>query len=207
MPVCISLEKRSCLVVGGGNIALRKIEKLLDYKSNITVITPEPLEKIEYFSNKNLLNLVKRKYISPEASSYNIVISAADDNQTNEEVYRDCRHSGTIVNVVDNPPLCDFIFPAVVRRGFLTASISTDGKAPFLSGHLRIILENVFPEHWKKIVTYASDFRLMVQEKWKDNKEKKIVSFDRFLNTDWKNLIKELETEEKIAEKLNRLME
>jgi len=150
LPIGISLEKRNILLVGGGEVALRKVETLLEYNTDITVIAPEVHDKIRYYSEKGILKLEMRTYESPEASDFGIVISASDSSEVNETVYKDCSKAGIPVNVVDNPDLCDFIFPAVLKRNCISVSVSTDGQAPFLSGHLRLILENVFPEtHWK----------------------------------------------------------
>lgn len=197
LPIAISLKMRSCLVVGGGKVALRKIDTLLDYGSDITVIAPEPHEKIEYYAGKGLLKLKKRAYKSSEAESFGIVISASNNHKINETVYDDCAKAGVPVNVVDNPRLCDFIFPAVVRRDCLTVAVSTDGKAPFLSGHLRLILENMFNEsRWERIAGLASSFRKNVHKRWPDNAEKRGNCFGRFLDTDWQEILKEKDEKE-----------
>jgi siroheme synthase-like protein len=206
MPISISLEKRSCLVVGGGDVALRKVETLLGYQSDITVVAPKPIGKIEYFAEKGKLKLEKREYISGEASRYGLVISAADDKDVNRQVSEDCRKSGAPVNVVDNPPLCDFIFPAVIRRNILSVAISTDGKAPFLTGQLRLILEDIFPERWNKIAALASQFRKKVMARWSGQPEKKAECYSRFLQADWKTILKE-KSEKEIAEELERMTE
>jgi siroheme synthase-like protein len=125
------------------------------------------------------------------------VISASDDNNVNQAVHNDCRESGIPVNVVDNPGLCDFIFPAVIRRDCLSVAVSTDGKAPFLSGHLRLILENIFAENrWLKIAKLAADFRKKVHRRWVDNPEKRSGCFSRFLEADWQTILKEKNEEE-----------
>jgi len=191
LPINISTRDRKCLVVGGGSVALRKIETLLDYRMAITVIAPEVHDKIGYHAERKLLQLEKREYKSPEAALFNIVISASDDEAVNKQVYDDARGAGVLVNVVDNPPLCDFTFPAVVRRDALALAISTDGKAPFLSGHLRSILETIFPEHWTKMMQLAGRFRKMVQERWPESIEKRMACFGRFVEADWKMLVKE----------------
>ena len=100
LPICISLKTRRCLVVGGGRVALRKIDTLLNYETDITVVAPEVDEKIEYYASKNLLKLIKRKYQSPEASEYGLVVSAGDDMDVNRQVSEDCRKAGVPVNVV-----------------------------------------------------------------------------------------------------------
>ncbi len=191
LPISISLKARPCLVVGGGNIALRKIETLLEYDSRITVVAPEPVDKIEYYAGKEKLKLERRAYRSPEAQQYGIVISASDDSDVNEVVYKDCKAAGIPVNVVDNPAMCDVIFPAVIKRDCLTVAVSTDGKAPFLSGHLRLILEGVFPERWSKLAKLASRFRAKVQKQFKDQPDQKAAALERFLNADWQALLKE----------------
>jgi len=196
LPIGLSLKKRSCLVVGGGKVALRKVDTLLDYDSKITVITPEPVEKIEYYASKGKLKLERRAYCSPEAETYGIVISASDDSTVNKTVYEDCRAAGVPINVVDNPALCDVIFPAVIKRDCLSVAVSTDGKAPFLSRHLRLILEGVFPERWNRLAKLASKFRIKVQKKWIGQPEEKAAAIERFLNADWQTILKEKSSDE-----------
>ncbi len=191
LPISISLTARRCLVVGGGRVALRKIDTLLNYDSDITVIAPEIDDKIDYYATKNSLKVIRREYKSPEAAEYRLVISASDNMDVNRQVSDDCKKEGVPVNVVDKPSLCDFIFPAVIRRDCLTVSVSTDGKAPFLSGHIRMILENIFPENWNKVARYATAFREKVQSRLKGDLTKKTEAYARFLEADWKEIIKE----------------
>jgi siroheme synthase-like protein len=205
MPINISVRNRPCLVVGGGSVALRKVEALLDYDTAITVIAPEVHEKLEYHAERGRITLEKREYRSPEAAAFGLVVSASDDSELNGRVYEDASGAGTLVNVVDDPPHCDFIFPAVVRRDSLTAAISTDGKAPFLSGHLRLVLENVFPEHWSRVMKLATSYRKRVQDKWMDDPDKKTACYVEFLDADWKSMLKEMKDEE-IEQELNRML-
>ena len=188
LPIAISLEHRKCLIVGGGRVALRKIETLLEYNSNITIIAPEVEDRIEYYAGKEMLTLHKRPYKAKDASPFGLVISASDDEDVNCQVYDDCQATGIPVNVVDNPPLCDFIFPAVLSRDCMTVAISTDGKAPFLSGHLRHVLENIFPRHWNDLVQLAVEYRVNVRNYWKGKAEQKHAAFERFVEVDWKSL-------------------
>lgn len=206
MPVSISLNNRTCLVVGGGVVALRKIETLMDYDTSITVIAPEVEKKIEYHAERGKVTLEKREYRSGEAAGYGLVISASDDRELNKRVYEDAHRTGALVNVVDDPPMCDFVFPAVLRRDCLTAAISTDGKAPFISGHLRIVLENLFPQHWNRLMQLASTFRNRVRERWSDEPDKKHICYTEFLEADWKTLLKEKD-DEQIEEELRRMLE
>jgi len=191
MPITLKVKERSTLVVGGGAVALRKVDTLLDYDTPVTVIAPEAHEKLEYYANSGRITLERRSYKSPEAAAFGLVIAATDDTELNRQVSADCRGAGVLVNVADDPEYCDFIFPAVVRRDCLTAAIATDGKAPFVAGHLRIILGNIFPEHWIQLMRYAAVFRKQVQIRWGDDTEKKQYCYTRFLEADWKTLLKE----------------
>jgi len=192
MPVGIALEGKKCLIVGGGVVALRKINNLLQYGCEITVIAPETIDQVDYFASKKIIKLEKRKYESPEAKNYAVVIAASDDYDVNKQISNDCREANIPINAVDMPELCDFIFPAIVRRNNLSLAISTDGHAPFLAGHLKVIMENIFPEkRWNKIADLAAEFRQMVQAKWHDNQEQKNAAFARFLETDWQRIFEE----------------
>ncbi len=206
VPINISLNDRRVLVVGGGRVALRKIEMLLDYNPDLTVIAPEAVDKIEYFAGKGRLRLEKREYRSPEASQYGLVVSAADDRAVNEQVHDDCRRSGVLVNVVDCPRLCTFIVPAVVKRDSLTISVSTGGKAPFLARFLRMLLDDAFPLHYAKVTRFAHSFRQDVNKRFKGQPERKAQCFERFLATDWKKVIKTLSDEE-IRLELSKMLE
>jgi siroheme synthase-like protein len=204
MPINLSLKGLKCLVVGGGTVALRKVETLIDYDTNVTVIAPEVHEKIDFYAEKGRIKVEKRSYDSPEAATYGLVISASDKPEVNRQVSEDARGAGVLVNVADQPDLCDFIFPAVLRRDCLTVAISTDGKAPFMSGHLRMILDNVFPNHWARLMSLAADFRNRVRDHCGDDVEKKTVAYTRFVQTDWKTMLKEMSDDE-INRELDRL--
>jgi siroheme synthase-like protein len=206
MPISLSVKNRPCLVVGGGPVALRKVENLMDYDVEITVVASEVHEKLEYHAERGRIVLEKRDYRSPEAGAYGLVISASDDGALNRRVYDDAQGAGTLVNVADDPLHCDFIFPAVLRRDCLTAAISTDGKAPFMSGHLRLVLENIFPQHWTRLMKLAVTFRNRVRERWADDPEKKNVCYTEFLEADWKTMLKEM-NEDELDKELNRMME
>ncbi len=196
LPVNLKMQDKSCLIVGGGKVALRKINTLLDYGCKITVIAPEVEQQIDYFAERKFIKLEKRSYKSPEASKYDVVIAASNDMKLNEQVADDAHTKNVPVNVVDTPRLCDFTFPAILRRDCLTVSVSTDGKAPFLAGQLRVILETVFPERWTKIANIASQYRNKVVHLWKGNTDEKIRAYERFLNADWKTILQDMQANE-----------
>jgi siroheme synthase-like protein len=206
MPVNVSIDGVRALVVGGGAVALRKIDNLLDYSCDLTVVAPEVDEKIAYYAESGKITWEKRTYKPAEASSYGLVVSAVDDELVNSQVSEDCKAAGVLVNVVDNPKLCSFTFPALIRRESLSIAISTDGKAPFLAAYLRLFLEDLFPKLWARIAKLAGKFRRMVVEKYGDDKAKKEACFSRFLSADWKTIIKK-KNDEELIEELEGLLE
>lgn len=206
MPISVSMRDRPCLVVGGGNIAVRKVENMLEYEAAIVVVAPEVDSKLEYHAERGRVKLEKRAYRSPEAGEYGIVICATDDRELNKQVYADAHERGVLVNVVDDPPLCDFIVPAVLRRDCLSVSITTDGKAPFMAGHLRAILDTIFPKHWDRLMQLAADFRVRVRERWDDSSEKKALCYAEFLEADWKTMLKE-KNDEQLEAELSRMLD
>jgi siroheme synthase-like protein len=206
MPISVSLKDRPCLVVGGGPIALRKVENLLGYEADITVVAPNVDEALEYHAQRGRIALEKREYRPPEAADYGVVISATDDNALNRRVYEDAKGGGALVNVVDDPPHCDFTFPAVLSRDCLTVAIATDGKAPFMAGHLRLVLDNVFPEHWERLMRLAGEFRAKVRDRWPHDHERQNGCYAEFLEADWKRMLSDMSDVE-IDKELERMRE
>jgi siroheme synthase-like protein len=205
LPVSLLAKGRSCLVVGGGTVALRKIDTLLDYGVRVTVVAPEVLDKILYYADRDRLTVEKREYRSPEAASYHMVISASDNVDVNRRVSDDCEKAGVLLNVVDNPSLCNFIFPAMLTRDCLTIAVSTDGQAPFLSSHLKLVLDNIFNNHWNKIARLAAGFRKQVLQRWPEDAERRAACLERFLEADWKELIK-TSSDQQIADELEKML-
>jgi uroporphyrin-III C-methyltransferase/precorrin-2 dehydrogenase/sirohydrochlorin ferrochelatase len=206
MPIGLSLKGRTCLVVGGDLAALREVESLLEYDAAITVIASNVHEKLEYHAKRGRIALEKREYQSSEAAAYGLVVSAAVDVEVNTQVHGDASEAGVLVNVVGDLAHCNFIFPEVLRRDCLTAAISTDGKASFVSGHLRVILDNIFPAHWERLMNLAASFQSSVESRWADDPAAKNTCYSEFLEADWKKMLEEL-SDEQIEKELARMLE
>jgi precorrin-2 dehydrogenase/sirohydrochlorin ferrochelatase len=206
MPISVSLKDRRCMVVGGGVFALGEVENLLEYDAAITVVAPKMHDKLEFHAKRGGVTLEKREYRSPEAAGYGLVVSASENAAVNRQVHRDAREAGVLINVVDDLPQCDFIFPAVLRRDCLTAAISTDGKASFVSGHLRVVLDNIFPAHWERLMNLAASFQSGVESRWADDPAAKNACYSEFLEADWKKMLEEL-SDEQIEKELTRMLE
>ncbi len=188
LSVGLSLSGRKCLIVGGGAVAFRKAKALAEKNADLTIIAPEHNAGIEELLEEKRVTIISRAYESPEAEKYGLVISATSDEAVNQTVFEDCRRANIPVNVVDDPPRCDFIFPAVINRGSLTLSISTDGRAPYLTSFIRKMLESAFGPQWQPVTDLAEAFRAEVRRRFPEDNNKRQECFKKFLAIDWPSL-------------------
>lgn len=163
LPLFFKLENRSVLVVGGGEVAHRKAELLLKAGANVSVMSPEFDERF-FTQNQPNLTLIKQNYDKQFLAKQTLVISATDDESVNQQVFQDCQSLNIPVNIVDNPPLCTFIFPAIVDRDPITIAVSSAGKAPVLARLLRAKLETVIPPQYGELANLAGSFRDKVKQ-------------------------------------------
>ncbi len=183
----IDLSEFPCLVVGGGKIALRKVLSLLDFgMENFTVITPEAEEEILKLASMRRINLKQRKYESGDARDYRLVFSATDDPEVAKMVHRDCSGTGALLNVADVPDLCNFIMPAIARRGEFIAAFSSQGRAPFFAKRKKDEFELLLSPMVADVARLAGDFRerLMADERF-ESPDKRYELFHRFLMINW----------------------
>jgi siroheme synthase-like protein len=145
---CINLTGRRVLVVGAGPVAIEKIEGLLVCEADITVVAPEGAEGFGDFASEHGLEWHEREYEAADLAGCFLVVAATSNTGLNKQVHADAEERSMLVNVVDVPELCNFILPAIVRRGPLTVAISTSGASPALAKRLkREIGDHVGPEH------------------------------------------------------------
>ena len=146
-PAYFSLKDKKILLVGGGFIALEKLEKLVDFTKDITVITREISDEFLSFATEHNITIENRSYTKGDIDGYDIVIVATDTVEIHKEIYEESRSSRILVNSVDNTAYCDFIFPSYVKRGDLTISISTGGASPAMAKRLRQYIERLIPSN------------------------------------------------------------
>src|SRR5262245_4498442 len=130
---CLDLEGRSVLVVGGGPVALEKVEGLLACGARVTVVAPE----IDPALDRTGVELVRRAYRTTDLEGRLLVVAATSTEEVNRRVFRDAEARGLLCNVVDVPDLCSFILPAVHRQGPIAVAVSTGGASPALAQRLR----------------------------------------------------------------------
>jgi precorrin-2 dehydrogenase/sirohydrochlorin ferrochelatase len=144
-PAYFNLENKKILLVGGGYIALEKLEKLVDFTKDIDVIAKEVSEDFETFAHKHNISIEKRAYVVGDILPYNVVIVATDTVILHKSIYEESRTTRILVNSVDNTAYCDFIFPSYIKKGDLTISISTSGASPAMAKRLRAYIEKSIP--------------------------------------------------------------
>jgi len=158
-PVTLGLSGRPVLVVGGGEVAERKIEGLLAEGARLTVISPEVRPAIEEWAGKGALQLRRRCHQAGDVAGFALVFAAADDRAANARVFAEARDAGIWVNVADDPELCTFHLPARVQRGALQIAIASQGGAPFVVRRLRQLLEGRLRAEWSEWMDAAARFR------------------------------------------------
>jgi siroheme synthase-like protein len=196
LPVNLALDKKNFLVVGGGNVAIRKIDLLVPRGTYLTVVAKNPVDKIRELEKNSLLVLKEKEFEPGDLEHMDYVIAATDDHDLNHKIYEESKRSNILINVVDDPEHCDFIFPSILRRGQITFTVSTSGKSPFLSAFLRQIMENAFTDEWIMIGEMAGKYRKYVMRKFKDRDDMKSECYKRFLDVNWVDLMRQQGEEE-----------
>ncbi len=158
-PAFIKFDNKEILIVGGGYIALEKLEHLLDFTDKITLISKEYSDDIKNLIDKNSLAHSTKPYQTGDMKNFDIVIAAVDDFAVQETIYQESRSYNCLCNCVDLPKYCDFIFPSYVKKGDLTIAVSTSGTSPAMAKHLRIWLSSVIPDSIVGFLTQMKEYR------------------------------------------------
>ena len=145
---CLRLTGRRCVVVGGGDIGLEKVEGLLACGGDVVLIAPEAIPALQDLAAEGSIAWERREYETADLEATFIAIAATNDTDVNIRVFNDAERRAMLVNIVDVPPLCNFILPAIVRTGPLAIAISTAGASPALAKRIkREIADTYGPEH------------------------------------------------------------
>ncbi len=127
-PMFFDISEKKVIIVGAGTIAKRRIRTLIDFTNHLTVIAPEVNKELLSLQEQGLLSIHKKKYQPEDLCGADLVIAATNDHQTNEDIYRVCKHMGIPVNVCSDKHKCDFYFPAIAKKDQLVAGISSSGS-------------------------------------------------------------------------------
>jgi len=156
---CLKLTGRRCLVVGAGDIGLEKVEGLLACDADVTVVAPEAHPAIAELASEGSVTWMRREFGQGDLEGCLIAIAATDDTDVNISVYDAAERRAMLVNVVDVPPLCNFILPAIVRTGPLAVAISTAGASPALAKRMKREISEMFGEPYADLAVLLNDVR------------------------------------------------
>jgi len=164
-PLFFKLEDRKVLIVGGGEVALRKADLLSRAGACITILAPDISHELQALLTDSKHEFIYENYNQTYMSGARVIIAATDDETLNHQIHADATELNIPVNVVDTPHLCDFIFPAIIDRNPIVIGISSNGKAPVLARLLRARLETLIPQGYGKLAKLAGEFRSEVKAK------------------------------------------
>src|SRR5690242_3833612 len=157
---CLKLSGRRCVVIGGGDVGLEKVEGLLACDGDVTLIAPEAIEPLQRLADEGSIRWERREYAGrADLEGVFIVIAATSDTDVNVRIYEDAERRAMLVNVVDVPPLCNFILPAIIRTGPLAIAISTAGASPALAKRIKAEIAEEYGEPYARLAELLNEVR------------------------------------------------
>ena len=174
-PVNLDIVGRKCTVIGGGQVAARKVGNLLACGGEVQVISPELTTELQQLQQAKHIGWLQRQYRQGDLRGSFLVIAATDDEQVQAEVFSEAEENGQLINVADVPQRCNFILPATVKRDDLTISISTAGKSPALARQLRQNLAEMIGSEYGTLAEIMGLLRPDVLKQGRPHEENKII--------------------------------
>jgi precorrin-2 dehydrogenase/sirohydrochlorin ferrochelatase len=188
--ISLDLTSKKCLVVGGGNVAERKVLSLLECGALVYVVSPDLTPVLKSLFEESLIQYRQGKYQSSDLADKFLVIGAAGTETVNRQVADDCAQRSLIVNIVDDPTKGSFFVPASLKRGSLTIAVSTGGKSPLLARKIKEELENAYGTHYEEFLDLLGYLREDVIKNVADPEKKKKI-LENLVNDDVLNMLKE----------------
>jgi precorrin-2 dehydrogenase / sirohydrochlorin ferrochelatase len=156
---CLKLSGRRSLVVGAGDVGLEKVEGLLACDGDVTLVAPDAIQPLRDLAAEGSIRWERREYRPEDLEGTFMVIAATNDSEVNIGIYEDAERRAMLVNVVDVPPLCNFILPAIIRTGPLAIAISTAGASPALAKRIRNEIADEYGEPYARLAILLNDVR------------------------------------------------
>jgi precorrin-2 dehydrogenase/sirohydrochlorin ferrochelatase len=156
---CLRLSGRKCMVVGGGDVGLEKIEGLLACDGEVVLVAPDACEEVRALAEEGSIEWVRRRFEPADLEGKFMAIAATDDTDVNIAVYDAAEERAMLVNVVDVPSLCNFILPAIVRTGPLAIAISTAGASPALAKRMKREVAALFGDSYAELAEVLNEVR------------------------------------------------
>lgn len=173
LPVFVDVRGRTCIVVGGGDVALRKVAMLLRAGAKVRVIAPELTGELAQQHRRGELDWVSANFSADDLIAALLVVAATDDSAVNQSVFEAASARNIPVNVVDAPHHCSFIFPSVIDRSPIVVAVSSSGAAPVLARMLRAKLETLIPVGYGRLAALAGVFRERVKQRFGDARQRR----------------------------------
>lgn len=164
-PIVLDISGRRCVVIGGGPVAERKVEGLLQVGASITVISPGLTKHLHELASAGKICHLARDYRKGDLAGHQLAFVATDDPQVSADVFREGREQGVWVNAADDPVHCDFILPSILRRGDLVVAVATGGSSPALSRAIREDLEQYFTADYATLVEIVAEVRRELKDR------------------------------------------
>ena len=180
-PMFVDMTERECLIVGGGNVAYRKVMVMLDFGAKVTVVAEDICDElrkltIDDTANKeNRITFIKRKFERKDCDGMEMVIAATDDNALNHEIAEYCKAKGIMVNAVDQKADCSFIFPSYIKEKNLVAAFSSGGNSPVLTQYLKGKEKEILTPFLGELNEYMGQIREKVIAEYHTEAERKRV--------------------------------
>ncbi len=202
-PIFLELGDRRSVVIGGGSVAARKAQALLNAGTRLVVVAERIDNTMTLICQGKNAELIKSRYSKDYIAGAVLVIAATNNNQLNKQIYKDCQELEILCNVVDVPELCDFYVPAVVKRGDLQIAIGTEGRCPAYAGHIRKKLEMIFTEKHGQFLAELEELRKRIIKEVAEPADRKALlgeladdkSFEYFVENNqdqWRTFTEEL---------------
>ncbi len=158
-PIFLKIKGKRCVVVGGGEVARRKVRALLECGASVEVISPDPCQEINELVERGEVKLLRRNYQPGDLQGALIAIAATSSNEINRQVVKEAQEKAVLVNVADDAENSDFILPSYMRRGALSIAVSTGGVSPALARKIRTRLEKDFGDEYASLVRLIGEVR------------------------------------------------
>jgi len=189
-PILVDLQGKKALVVGGGKVAQRKIETLLEYGASVQVVARELTAELEELRNAGRIKFLGGEFAEAFLEGAYVVFAATDDASLNRRVSRAAQQRGLLVNAVDQPADCNFIVPSVLSRGDLLIAVSTSGKSPAFARKVRLELERNFGEEYGSFLNLMGNLRKEILRLGFSQEENK-STFEDLVSSDLLTTIRE----------------
>ena len=174
-PLLLDISKKPCLVVGGGLVAERKVRMLLKFDAQVLIVSPKVKKSLLTLAGKGSVVVREREYRESDLAGVSLVFAATDVEEVNRRIKAEAGERNIPVNVVDNPLLCDFIVPSIVKRGPIIVAVSTSGTLPSLAKKLRRTIAEGITDDYIKYARILGKVRKLLIDTENDKRRRKTL--------------------------------